>query len=678
MGDKMKKKLALVLINVIICYILFFRINQYFYYTLIIPFLLTLVNSDNKINKYYSLILLPMFYFNIINATIITISYITLFIVYRKFNIKYLFITSFILSATISIIFKYYYSNTFSLYALLLSLLITTYQSKFRDTPNEVLIFLLISLTIVIDNQYFILISLITLFLYIIFNKTDYLFIVSFFIMGYHFYLCNDYIVLVYPLMIYFSFKKEILFAVIIDLLLVMYTYYTKILTYEVITSIILVNSLLLQKKDKTINTEYFPMLLESFNNEIMSFCSFLDNFKVEKNQSNENFSAITNNITQNYCIACPKRYDCFGNDKLKTYNQLKLVIKNVNNTFNDYCIHATDVIAKIYKLKQLYPISFDNKTEIQINGLSQALREYSVDLASKNVEVFNYYSKLKIELVDYGFIPLIFEPNCIADGIDLKIGFEKRFDNITVKLHSIAQKIIKEEISVRLVSNNTMYAYYVITNKIKFNVLYENLSVAKSNFIISGDNLFAKKYDNGYFKAAIADGMGSGFDAFELSKETITLVEKISNQHINDHTSINILNTFYSLNDHHDVYSTLDYISINLKTGKSLLYKMGATTTYIISKNKITPIYNNNLPFGIDDLVAKEELQLNHNDLIVMISDGVTEHIDEVKLTNYLEEIKNEKPHKIVYDIMQKVYEENNQMIKDDMSILAVKLLEI
>ncbi|MFI3329302.1 MAG: SpoIIE family protein phosphatase [bacterium] len=675
----MKKKLALITINIIVCYILFFRINQYFYYTLIIPFLLTLVNTDNKLNKYYFLIFIPLFYFNIINATIIVISYTALLYVYKNLNIRYLYLTSFILSVSISLIFKYYFNSTFSLYAPLISLIITTYQLKFRDTPNEVLIFLLISQIIIIDNPNFILITLIILFLYIIYNNTDYLFLISFLIMTYHFYITSNYIVLVYPLMIYFSLKKEILFAIIIDLLLIIYTLYINELTNETILSIVLVNLLILQRKDKRINTGYFPMLLESFNNEIMSFCSFLDNFKVEKNQSKENFTAITNNITQNFCISCPKRYDCFGNEKLKTYEQLKLVIKNNNNnSFSNYCIYATDVIAKIYKLKSIYPISFDSKNQSQINGLSQALREYSVDLASKNVDVFNYYTKLKNELIDYGFTPLIFEPNCITDGIDLKIGFEKRFDNIVVKLHSIAQRIIKEEISVRLVSNNTMYAYYVITNKIKYNVLYENLSVAKSNFIISGDNLFAKKYDNGYFKAAIADGMGSGFDAFELSKETISLVEKISNQHINDHTSINILNTFYSLNDHYDVYSTLDYISLNLKTGKALIYKMGATTTFIISNNKITPIYNNNLPFGIDDLVTKEEIQLQNNDLVIMISDGVTEHIDEQKLTNYLHEIKNEKPHKIVYDIMQKVYEENNQMIKDDMSIIALKLLEI
>ncbi|MFI3251951.1 MAG: SpoIIE family protein phosphatase [bacterium] len=445
-------------------------------------------------------------------------------------------------------------------------------------------------------------------------------------------------------------------------------------ITPEAIFASILILIIILYPKESKVTSDYFPMLLESFNNEIMGFCSFLDNFKSEPNQS-DNFANITNSITHTFCISCTKRYECFGNNKLKTYEYFKNIIKqNDVNLF--YCNYKTDLISKVYSLVKIYPVNFNNKNDIQINRISQALREYSIDLASKNVNVFQDYTKLKTELVSYGFVPLIFEPNCIKDGIDLKIGFEKRFDNIAPKLLSIANSIFKTDLSVKLISNNTLYAYYVITNKIKFNVIYDSLSLAKNNFIISGDNFFTAKYDNGYFKAAIADGMGSGFDAFELSKETINLVQQISNQNMSDFTSINILNTFYSLNDHHDIYSTLDYISIDLKTGNSILYKMGATTTYVVSSGNIKPIYNNNLPFGIDDLITKEEISLQANDLVIMVSDGVSEHIDEVKLTNYIKEIENEKPHQIVYDLMQKVYNENNQIIKDDMSIIAIRLV--
>ncbi len=668
----MRKNLALIGINIIICYILFFRINQLFYYTLIIPFLLTLINTDNTFQKYYFFMLLPMFYFNIINASIILVSYICLFIVFKKLNIKYLYLTSYILSASISLIFKFYYDSTFFIFAPILSLTITLYQFKFKNTPNELLIFALISQMIIIDNKYFIDISLIILFLYIIYNKTDYLFFVSFLVMGFQFYLTNNYIVFIYPLIVYLSLKKEILFSIIIYLLLVIYCLFIKDITIEVITSSIIILVIMLFK-EKVITTDYFPMLLESFNNEVMSFCSFLDNFKI--NNKDNNFDIITENISKKFCVNCSKRYKCFGVDKINTYNFFKNIIKEKETNF--FCNHKEDIKARVYSLTKTNPVYFNEKSNIEFNRISLALREYSVNLASRNIDVFTNYTRLKKELINYGFIPHIFEPNC-SDNIDLRIGFEKRFDNISSKLQKISEKILNCELTVKLVSNDTLYSYYVITNKIKYNIIFDTLSVAKNNFVISGDNLFASKYDNGYFKAAIADGMGSGHEAFKLSKEAIDLVEKISKENINDNTSINILNTFYSLNDHHDIYSTLDYISIDLKTGDSILYKMGATTTFVIRDNQIIPIYNHNLPFGIEEMILKEDISLINNDLVIMVSDGVCEHIDEVLLTNYLQEIKDEKPHQIVYDIMQKVYEENNNIIKDDMSIIAIRLLDI
>ncbi len=670
----MLKKISLILINILICYILFFRINQLFYYTLIIPFLLTLINTENP--KYYFLVILPMFIFNMLNASIILIAYISLYIVYKRCNIKYLYLTSFLLSASISLIFKYYYQTNFSYYAPLLSLLITIYQLKFKNTPNEVLIFLLITQIIIIDNPYFILITLTILFLYIIYNKTDYLFMVGFLLMMFHFYILKDYLVVIYPLLIYTSIKKEKLFNIIILLLLVIYSIIYQF-NYNVVYSSILI-ILILFKKEIPINSDYYTMLLDSFNNEVMNFCSFLDNFKVDTSNSSNNITTIITTITRNHCTQCPNRYDCFGVNKLKTYKFIKQILKDNATEFDNYCIKYSEVISNIYSLKKMYYISFNNSNDIQVNGLSKALREYSIDLASKNVLLFTHYTKLKEELINYGFIPIIFDTNFINDGIDLKIGFEKRFDNIAVKLHSIASRVFNKDLSVKLISNDTMYAYYIITNRIKYNVIYDSISVAKSNFIISGDNMYIKKFDNGYFKACIADGMGSGFDAYELSSETIKLVERISNQNIHDNTSINILNTFYSLNDCYDMYSTLDYLSIDLKTGLALIYKMGATTTFIIKDNNVIPIFNKNLPFGIDDMVTKEEIVLNTDDLVIMISDGVTEHIDEEKLTNFLYSKKLDKPHQIVYDLMQKVYSENNNVIKDDMSIIALRIVDL
>ena len=142
--------------------------------------------------------------------------------------------------------------------------------------------------------------------------------------------------------------------------------------------------------------------------------------------------------------------------------------------------------------------------------------------------------------------------------------------------------------------------------------------------------------------------------------------------------TSLQILNNFFKTRDLSDSYATLDLVDINLTDGVLNLYKLGSSTTYISRGDKIIPIYNNNLPFGISELITKEEYRITDGDLIVLVSDGINDYIDEGVLIKYIESLKAEPPHKIVYEILQKIYYENNNSIKDDMSCIAIKIKKV
>ena len=152
-------------------------------------------------------------------------------------------------------------------------------------------------------------------------------------------------------------------------------------------------------------------------------------------------------------------------------------------------------------------------------------------------------------------------------------------------------------------------------------------------------------------------------------------MVDNITNCSISFEASLQILNNFFKTRDLSDSYATLDLVDINLADGILNLYKLGSSTTYISRGDKIIPIYNNNLPFGISDLITKEEYSISDGDLIVLVSDGINDYIGEDVLIKYIETLKNEAPHKIVYEILQKIYYENGNSIKDDMSCIAVKI---
>ena len=89
----------------------------------------------------------------------------------------------------------------------------------------------------------------------------------------------------------------------------------------------------------------------------------------------------------------------------------------------------------------------------------------------------------------------------------------------------------------------------------------------------------------------------------------------------------------------------------------------MGGTTTYILKNDgKIEKVVNQNLPFGIDELPENYEYELENNDLILMSSDGIFENIiEEKELEEFLFQIKDENPQKIVYELLNYIQTQYN-----------------
>ena len=76
---------------------------------------------------------------------------------------------------------------------------------------------------------------------------------------------------------------------------------------------------------------------------------------------------------------------------------------------------------------------------------------------------------------------------------------------------------------------------------------------------------------------ACICDGMGKGLNANIVSSNTLKFIDEITSLNITSETAIQIINTFYYIQDYQDIYTTLDYIEIDKNNGKLTLFKAGA-----------------------------------------------------------------------------------------------------
>jgi len=217
---------------------------------------------------------------------------------------------------------------------------------------------------------------------------------------------------------------------------------------------------------------------------------------------------------------------------------------------------------------------------------------------------------------------------------------------------------------------------YINIIPKLKIDVIYGYGAISSEGLDICGDNYLIKEFDNGHFISAISDGMGKGYSAFYESDMTLKLVSDIIELNVDCSTALEILNTYYVVQDYLEQYATLDFLEINRYTSIAHFYKMGATTTYIFKKNgTIDRIINKSLPFGIEEEIDNSEYQLEEDDLVLMSSDGIFENlVDMNKLESFIDSIKDLPPQKIVYEILN--YAINNKVkTKNDMSVVALKI---
>lgn len=435
-------------------------------------------------------------------------------------------------------------------------------------------------------------------------------------------------------------------------------------------------------KKGNSTNNQ-LEFLMEDINLNVSTFCSFLNQFSSISNNS-EYEKAVSDSVKiliESYCSTCKEKVNCYGKKKLKTYIFLKELLTNkkqINNSNENKnifeCKYYFYMCEKALQLQKQYNLTAnESQNESTLYELCSSIQNYFISLfekqSSKTLILTNFKNFLNQHNIHFSKFDYSIKNE---NEFYFKVYPYKQSDLIVI--FDKANDYFKSwDIDTRITNQCV-----TINPKKSFKVIYEHATLSSNDNQISGDNIMFKTTTETNFICALSDGMGSGYRAYELSQETLKMVDLITNCNISFDAALQILNSFFKAKDRAECYATLDLVEINLLNGFLNLYKLGSSTTYISRGDKIIPIYNNNLPFGISDLITKEQFLINDNDLIVLVSDGINDYIDENKLINFIESIKNESPHKIVYEILQKIYYDNGKIVKDDMSCVAIKVKEI
>lgn len=194
----------------------------------------------------------------------------------------------------------------------------------------------------------------------------------------------------------------------------------------------------------------------------------------------------------------------------------------------------------------------------------------------------------------------------------------------------------------------------------------------------ISGDTVIHFKKGNKYF-VILCDGMGSGIDANEISSLTARLFAEFLKSGIDKKSAVNLINSALSLNADRENFSSADILEIDLSKGIAEFLKIGSAQSFLKRKNEITEVTSSALPIGILDNIEvfPQSFNIAENDIILMVSDGISEAMTGV--------IKNEWINRIFLsdtpcESLASKFLENakiRSVYSDDMTSVVIKISE-
>lgn len=327
---------------------------------------------------------------------------------------------------------------------------------------------------------------------------------------------------------------------------------------------------------------------------------------------------------------------------------------------------------------------------ETQLNGVSKAISNIAsnIDEEIKN-EDLNKETKEKI-------ITLLKQKEILVQEISIN---KKEEEPYRIKLYT--EKTEKEDVEETILSilDKVLEDKVVIVkheeikeeNIIKYDILSDNKflldighSIAmKDEMPVSGDSMVQTKLKDGKYLIAISDGMGSGPEARKSSQVVINMLKRLLDAGFEKDASVDLINSNL-LNISDEVYATLDIAIIDLYKGNIEFIKNGACPTYIKNNKKIQIIKSLTLPAGVVKEASADvfDKDLENNDIIVMVSDGILDANVEYKnkelwVKYLLEDIENTNPQKIADIILNEAIDNSYGKVKDDMSVITFKVIK-
>lgn len=316
------------------------------------------------------------------------------------------------------------------------------------------------------------------------------------------------------------------------------------------------------------------------------------------------------------------------------------------NNVLSDDYCH--------YGKKLINSINYTKVSPIVTKDIERKIIKSLFLVGCREIQVSNYYN-------NYGYQTISI--TCKESNVDLN------FIKTIINKHCKKTLILAEQKKQGKTLNLKFEQIDIF--KIECFALYKS----KNGENVCGDNVTAFKSLNSEYNLLLADGMGSGKEAYSKSYDTVSMLKKLLKSCITPENAIKTVNTSLCITKDEIGFSTIDLCNISLETGIAKFFKCGSYISYILRNNKLIQINTGGIPAGLTDYITYnlKLVQLEEEDIIIMMSDGVSNAIDKLKAVMLIENHDNLKLYS--KKLLDCAYINTPNELDDDMTIFVAKV---
>ena len=400
----------------------------------------------------------------------------------------------------------------------------------------------------------------------------------------------------------------------------------------------------------------------------------------------------LAKDVAKNYCAKCENKSACFSAVGDDLYAMLEpmanAALSRGKTTILDMPPFITARCSKMHSLASV------------INSTADAYREKSrsaIELASGKQllsEQFAGVSLILDSLAGEVGAPVAF----VGDDVDViksellkhnvvatDIVVAGRENSVSVTLIVRAQdadkeiipktlsKILRTKLKVSAVGDRGKdKAVYLETAPI-YEVAFGIAERVRSGEDVSGDSRSILNVSPTKRLFAICDGMGSGEEAHLASLDATKMIESFYKSGFQNDIVLNLVNRLLkiSLDDN---YSTLDISVIDTKSGALDVIKLGSASSFIVRRDSVEAVACDALPAGVLSDVNPTTLrfQLFDGDMVVMMSDGVYDVLDDKGVVEVVDSLRTSNPQTLANELLKRAVENGSE---DDCTVIVTRL---